>query len=141
MMTPKRRRAIGPVLLATIGVAVMLTGIGLHWWAEARGQAHTLEWIPQFIGATIAFAGFYRMDPKGAKDGGAFILDAGTRIVGMIQPGGRRSTDAPIVTQPVAVPVDELELPPPASAPVSAPEQPHDVAPLAAIPAKERGDL
>lgn len=97
MMTPKRRRAIGPVLLATIGIAVMLTGLGLHWWAEAHGKAHTLEWIPQFIGSVIAFAGFYRMDRKGAKDGATFILDAGSRIFGMVQPGGRRSTDTPVV--------------------------------------------
>lgn len=112
MMTPKRRRAIGPILLATIGIAVMLTGLALHWWAEARGQAHTLEWIPQFIGAVIAFAGFYRMDPKGAKDGGTFILDAGTRIVGLIQPGGRRSTDTPVVT-PATTSVLPVDIPAP----------------------------
>lgn len=118
MMTPKRRRSLGPVLLATIGIAVMLTGLGLHWWAEAHGQAHRLEWIPQFIGATIAFVGFYSMDPNRAKDGGSFILDAGTRIAGVIRPGGRRSTDAPVVT-PALVPAPEppaarsLEEPPP----------------------------
>jgi hypothetical protein len=166
MMTPKRRRAVGPVLLAATGIAVMLTGIGLHWWNPDRhGQ---IEWIPQLIGAAIAFVGFYGMDPKGAKDGGAFIVDAGTRIVGMIQPGGRRSTDAPVMT-PTAAPSDGTtqlattafvltsvsgdggtggtggasvpgpDTPPTGGFPPA--EQPHDVAPLVAIPAKERGDL
>lgn len=117
MMTPKRRRQTGPLVLVVIGVSIMLIGIGLHWWYEAHGQKHTLEWIPQFIGAAIAFAGFYGMDPTRAKDGGAFLLDAGTRIVAVIRPGGRRATDPPVVTptattaeMPVA---DELELPPP----------------------------
>jgi hypothetical protein len=140
MMTPKRRRALGPALLATVGILVMLTGIGLHWWnPERHGE---IEWIPQLIGAAIAFVGFYGMDPKGAKDGGAFIVDAGTRIFGMVQPGGRRATDPPVVTpvQPVdGTPLDERAIPPSGGFPPS--EQPHDVAPLAAIPAKERGAL
>lgn len=113
MMTPKRRRQIGPILLATLGVLVMLTGLGLHWWSEAHGVAHKLEWIPQLIGAAIAFVGFYGMDPKGAKDGGAFIIDAGTRIVGAIRPGGRRSTDPPVMTPAVVPTEDEAPLTPP----------------------------
>lgn len=133
MMTPKRRRAIGPALLATVGIVVMLTGIGLHWWRPDRHAE--VEWIPQLIGAAIAFAGFYGMDPKGAKDGGAFLVDAGTRIVGVIRPGGRRSTDAPVVMPDV--PLTDLELPPASQVP----EQPHDVPPLQVIPAKERGNL
>lgn len=96
MMTPKRRQPLGAILLATIGILVMLTGIGLHWW---RPEQHSkVEWIPQLIGAAIAFVGFYGMDPKGAKDGGAFIIDAGTRIVGLVRPGGRRATDPPVIT-------------------------------------------
>lgn len=138
MMTPKRHRAIGPVLLATLGILVMLTGLGLHWWSEAHGQAHKLEWIPQLIGAAIAFAGFYGMDPKGAKDGGTFILDAGTRIVGAIRPGGRRSTDPPVVT-PAAVAVGTA--PAPDIPPTGGFPPPGEVPPLTAIPAKERGDL
>ena len=110
-----RKHNVGPTLLAAIGILVMLTGLGLHWWFEAHGQTHTLEWIPQFIGAAIAFAGFYAMDPSRAKDGGGFLIDAGTRIVGLIRPGGRRATDPVVVTPAAVAPVDELELPPPAA--------------------------
>lgn len=130
MMTPKRRHSVGPTLLATIGIAVMLIGIGLRWWRPDRYTE--IEWVPQLIGAAIAFVGFYAMDPRGAKDGGAFIVDAGTRIVSVIR-GGRRATDPPVVTPTAEVPIAAIELPPP--------EQPDEVPPLGAVPAKERGDL
>lgn len=99
MMPPKRRPRLGPTLLAAVGISVMLTGIALHWW---RPDRHTeVEWVPQLIGAAIAFAGFYAMDPRGAKDGGGFLIDAGTKIVGVIRTG-KRATD-PIVTVTKAV--------------------------------------
>jgi hypothetical protein len=141
MMTPKRRRhSTGAILLVVIGIAVMLTGMALHWW---KPDQYPLEWAVQLIGAAMAFAGFYRMDPDGAKDGGGFLVDAGTKIVGVISTGGRRSTDPPVVTPAAVVPaepgVPAPDIPPTGGFPP--PEQPHDVAPLAAIPAKERGDL
>ncbi len=135
MMTPKRRHSVGPALLAALGIAVMLTGIGLHWWRP--DIHHEVEWVPQLIGAAIAFAGFYAMDPSRAKDGGGFLVDAGTRIVGVIRTGQRASDPVVTVTKSdeassaptVELPISDLELPPP------------DVPPIDRIPAKERGDL
>src|SRR5687767_6475491 len=98
MMTPRRRRPIGPALLATVGIAVMLTGLLLHWW---RPDRHELEWIPQLVGAAIAFAGFYAMDPKGAVGGGDFLVSAGTKIIGVVRTGSRASDPVVTVTKTI----------------------------------------
>lgn len=117
MMTPKRRRQpFGAILLATLGILVMLIGMALHWW---RPDQYALEWGVQGIGAVMAFAGFYDMNPNRAKDGGSFVVDKGLQIWGAVRPGGRRATDPPVIT-PVAPPdaapvLDEMELPPPSS--------------------------
>lgn len=124
-MTP-RRRTLGPTLLAVIGILVMLIGLGLHWWNPAE---HRLEWIPQIVGASIAFAGFYGMDPTRAKDGGGFLVSAGTKIIAQIRTGDR-ATD-PVVT------VTKAEVPAPL-APNSL-ELPPEILPLAKIPASEKG--
>lgn len=137
MMRP-RKHNVGPTILAAIGVLVMLTGLGLHWW---RPDRHAIELIPQFIGAAIAFVGFYAMDPSRAKDGGGFLVDAGTKIVGVIRTGKRASDPVVTVTksveQPgapaVEIPIEAIDAP--------ADDIPPPVPPLGAIPAKERGDL
>lgn len=115
MMTPNRRRRTGPLILVIIGVSIMLAGIGLHWWYEYRGLAHQLEWVPQLIGASIAFAGFYAMNPTRALGGGGFLVESGVKVLGIIRGNGRRSTDAMIVEPPSSIahlPLDEDDIPP-----------------------------
>jgi hypothetical protein len=118
MIRPRKRNA-GPTLLAVVGILVMLTGMAFHFW---RPDLYPLEWSVQLIGAAIAFAGFYAMDSTRAKDGGNFLIDAGTRIVGVIRTGGRRNTDPPVLTPvtpatpaPLVPPIEE---PPPTPDPL-----------------------
>lgn len=130
MMTPRRRHAVGAVLLAVIGIAVMLTGMALHFW---KPDLYQLEWSVQLIGAAIAFAGFYAMDPKGAKDGGGFLVDAGTRILSVVREG-RRATDPIVVKE---VPVDPSQQPSPVPSPVPAVDAASDIPPAGGFPPKE----
>jgi hypothetical protein len=147
----KKRGSVGLVLMAIVGILVMLGGIGIHWYFESRGQPHKLEWIPQLVGASIAFAAFYAMDAKKAEGAGGFLLNAGVRILAVIRTGKRDddpvitvsqgpapSANPPAVTVEVPVPApradtDRGELDPVTETP--------PVPPLNFIPAKEKGDL
>jgi len=94
-------------LLAVIGGGVMLTEIGLHWWASFHSQSYPIGTWPVLIGAAIAFTGGFIRDPKAAEDGGGFIVNTGLRIVRVIRTGnadeinvtkeGRRETDKTVV--------------------------------------------
>lgn len=113
MMRP-RKRNVGPTLLAVVGILVMLTGMAFHYW---RPDLYPIEWSVQLIGASLAFAGFYAMDSTRAKDGGNFLVDAGTKIIGVIRTGQRATDPVVTVTKSVepAVPlVPPIEEPPPA---------------------------
>jgi hypothetical protein len=121
MMRP-RKRNVGPILLAALGVGIMLTGLALHWW---KPDIHDLEWIPQLVGAVIAFVGFYAMDPDGALKGGGFIVEAGTKIIAVIRTGNRASDPVVTVTkevEPSEPPTVSVALPAPAE-PLSNPVQ------------------
>ena len=103
-----KRHNRGPTLLAALGISIMLAALALHWW---RPALYPVEWSVQCIGAAIAFAGFYAMDPTRAKDGGGFLVDAGTKIVAVIRTGKRASD--PVVT--VTKADDESPAPPPSN--------------------------
>ena len=105
-MIRPRKHNVGPTILAALGILVMLAGMAFHFW---RPDLYPIEWSVQFIGAAIAFVGFYAMDPTRAKDGGGFLIDAGTRIIAVVR-NGRRATDA-IVPVPQAVVPPAVELP------------------------------
>ena len=86
-----RLRAVWGSLLAAIGVGVLLVELVRYWRYE-----HPIHPAPIVIGCIIGFVGFYLLDPKGAEDGGGFLVTSAVRIIGVVR-GGRRSTDAPVV--------------------------------------------
>lgn len=102
MTTPRAREAVGwPLFL--VGLAIMLVEYGLHVWGHLRGAEYRIGLAPIGIGAVFTFIGWYWLSPKGAKDGGRFILDGFMGVISTIR-NGRRATDAAVVVQaqPVA---------------------------------------
>jgi len=96
-------------LVALIGLAIMLTEVGLHWWASFHHETYPIGAWPILIGGAVAFTGAYIRDPHAAEDGGGFIVNTGLRIVRVIRTGnadeivavaqkeGRRDTDKTVV--------------------------------------------
>lgn len=150
--------AVGLQLLIVLGIAIAIAGVILHLALPAKYER--VEIIPIVVGFALALFGAYWMDPERARRATEGVTHAGAEVVHSyveLRTGDRKTdpvvrvektspADDPDAPSEVKVsvtqqggspsPMSELELPPP-----EPPEQPHDVPPLAAIPAKERGDL
>lgn len=92
VMPRGRRRAF--VGLAALGILVLLVELVRYWLT-----GHSIHGWPVAIGCIVGFVGFYGLDPKEARDGGAFIVSSAVSIIGTIR-SGRRSTDVRAVVAP-----------------------------------------
>jgi hypothetical protein len=80
-----RTRTIAGSVMATIGVLVILTEIGLHVYSAVTHTKYEMDHTVLLAGALMGFWGFYWVDGKSA-----------TAAVAVLR-GGRRSTDTPVV--------------------------------------------
>lgn len=85
-------------ICAAIGGIVLLTEVALHIVSASTSRTYELNHGVTLIGILFGFVGFYGLDPKRARDGGAFLVDSSVKIIRELPRFGRRSTD------PVAVP-------------------------------------
>jgi cytochrome c biogenesis protein CcdA len=80
-----RSRTLAGAIMATIGVLVILSEVGLHIYSAITHTKYEIDHIVLLAGALLGFWGFYWIDGKSAAGAVAVIR------------GGRRSTDAPVV--------------------------------------------
>lgn len=108
--------------LAVIGVVIWLVAIGLHLAGIFTGHTYEIDRTVLIIGGLFGFVGFYGLDPRHAKDGGAFIVEQGVKVLGAIKPRfGRRASDAiavpNVTTTTTAVPTAQIDPTVPVAAP------------------------
>lgn len=92
-------------LVAAIGGLIVIVELLRHW---LRG--HEMEGGVIAVGCLFGFVGAYMVNPKGAMEGGGFVVDSAIKLGSVFRIGGRRSTDTPVVA-PLAVtapPVPDL---------------------------------
>lgn len=87
-------RAYSAALFILIGLAVFLAELGRHY---ARGIP--IEGVPIFVGAVIAFVGFYMLDPRSSLSGGTFLVNSVVTIISTIRTGRRATDQTTVVTK------------------------------------------
>lgn len=85
----ERARSIGFVALAMIAVTIFLVAVTVEIIGTLNGKAWEIPHTVLYVATVLGFVGFYGIDPKRAKDGGAFIVESFTRIVSVVRKIGR----------------------------------------------------
>lgn len=78
-------RSLTGDLLALAGVVIFGLGPVLTWIFPERYPK--VQITPLAVGAVLGWVGFYLKDPKGAKEGGNFLVGATSRIVQVFRTG------------------------------------------------------
>lgn len=98
-MTPsERRRNVGAIILASLGVTLLVTSAVIEIVGEITNRDFEIPHTVLYIGMLLGFAGFYRIDPKQATGGGQFVVDTFVRVATVLR--GRRASDAVAVVRP-----------------------------------------
>lgn len=94
------RTTIGTIAFGTLAVVaalVWLIAIVLHFVGFFTGHTYEFDADLLIISGILGFVGFYGLDSSRAKDGGAFIVTQGIRVLREMPKFGRRATDASAV--------------------------------------------
>jgi hypothetical protein len=92
------RTLVGGPLFAA-GLLIMAIEYALHVYGHFRGSEYRIGMGPIGIGAVLTFIGWFWLNKKDALDGGRFIVDAFTNVVGVIRSGRRASDPVVAVTK------------------------------------------
>lgn len=91
-MNSQRARFWGGLSLVSIAVLIALAEVVIHIYGKYNGKHYDVGHIDLLVALVIGFVGMYVLSPKGAKDGGQFLVDNALRVITVIR-SGRRKTD------------------------------------------------
>lgn len=117
----RRSRNVLAHMVAAIGGVIVLIELLRHW---LRG--HEMEGGVIAVGCLFGFVGAYMVNPKGAMEGGGFVVDSAIKLSSVVfrLVPGRRAGDVTVVPVAAVVPAPE---------PPSVPDLTH-------VPAPEKGE-
>lgn len=81
----------GGVTLVCIGVLIALSEVAVHIYGKVTGKMFDTGHVDLLIALVFGFVGMYVLSPKGAKDGGQFLVNSTVRVIQVIRSGRRRS--------------------------------------------------
>jgi hypothetical protein len=82
----------GGLFLVGIGLLIALVEVAVHIYGKFTGHRYDIGHVDLLIALVIGFVGMYILSPKGAKDGGQFLVNNTIRVIQVIR-SGRRKTD------------------------------------------------
>lgn len=92
-------------LLASIGVAVLLFEVSLHFYGYFQGTDYQLNHPVLYVAMVIGFVGFYMINPKGAEGGTDILSRTIIGVISVIRTGKRADELRVEVTQTAETPV------------------------------------
>lgn len=92
-MAMQRARFWGGLFLVGIALLISLSEIAIHIYGKFTGHRYDVGHIDLLVALVIGFVGMYILSPKGAKDGGQFLVNNTIRVIQVIR-SGRRKTDS-----------------------------------------------
>lgn len=92
MTVSPRARFWGGLTLVCIGLLIALSEVAIHFYGKVMGHKYDAGHMDLFVALVIGFVGMYILSPKGAKDGGQFLVNNTIRVIQVIR-SGRRKTD------------------------------------------------
>lgn len=98
-----RTKTIVGGFFAAIGTIVVLSEVAMHFVAEVSSIKYEMNHVVLLVGAILGFVGFFMLDRKGAEEGGGFLVNSATRIIGVIRTGRRSDDIAVVVDDPTGV--------------------------------------
>ena len=91
-MESRRARFWGGLFLVSIALLIALSEIAIHLYGKLTGHKYDIGHVDLLVALVIGFVGMYILSPKGAKDGGQFLVNNTIRVIQVIR-SGRRKTD------------------------------------------------
>lgn len=92
MVISSRARFWGGLFLVSLGLLIAVAEVAIHIYGKVTGHRYDIGHIDLFVALVIGFVGMYILSPKGAKDGGQFLVNNTIRVIQVIR-SGRRKTD------------------------------------------------
>jgi len=117
-MTHQRARFWGGLFLVSVALLIALSEIGIHLYGKITGHRYETGHMDLFVALVIGFVGMYVLSPRGAKDGGQFLVNNTIRVIQVIRTGRRKSDSFAAVVEDesgnkatIQVPHIETEVP------------------------------
>jgi len=98
-MNMLRARFWGGLFLVSIALLIALAEIAIHLYGKLTGHHYDIGHIDMFVALVIGFVGMYVLSPKGAKDGGQFLVNNTIRVIQVIRSGRRKSDPVTAVVE------------------------------------------
>ena len=118
MSISPRAKFWGGIALVCIGILIALAEVAVHIYGKVSGKLYDTGHVDLLIALVFGFVGMYVISPKGAKDGGQFLINSTIRVIQVIRFGRRKDDPTTAVleddlgnTAAIQVPHLETEVP------------------------------